>query len=69
MTLDIRLPMGLLFTLIGSLLVTYGFARGSESMAGGVNVNLDWGAVLIVFGLGMLLLARRHAMRVRRGVA
>ena len=66
MTLDIRTPMGLLFTLIGLLLVIYGVTHGSESAAAGVNVNADWGAVLAIFGVSMLLLARRHARRVRR---
>jgi hypothetical protein len=60
--------MGLLFTLIGSLLVVYGLANASRSMAAGVNVDAGWGAVLIVFGISMLLLARR-AMRARRGSA
>jgi hypothetical protein len=67
MTLDIRLPMGLLFTLIGSLLVMYGLTHAPLRSAAGVNVNADWGAVLIVFGVSMLLLARRHTARMRRG--
>ena len=66
MTLDIRVPMGLLFTLIGSLLVIYGVTYGPESAAGGLNVNADWGALLLVFGISMLLLARRAA-RSHRG--
>jgi hypothetical protein len=66
MTLDIRLPMGLLFTLIGSLLVTYGVTHADTSTADGLNVNADWGAVLMVFGVSMLLLARRAA-RAHRG--
>jgi peptidoglycan/LPS O-acetylase OafA/YrhL len=69
MTLDIRLPMALLFTLIGMLLVAYGFAHASTSMAAGWNINADWGAVLIVFGLSMGLLAHRHATRLRRAAA
>jgi uncharacterized membrane protein len=66
MTLDIRLPMGLLFTLIGLLLVMYGLTHAPLRPAAGVNVNADWGAVLIVLGVSMLLLARRHTARVRR---
>ena len=58
--------MGLLFTLIGSLLVIYGISYGTESTAGGLNVNADWGTVLVVFGVSMLLLARRAA-RAHRG--
>jgi ABC-type transport system involved in multi-copper enzyme maturation permease subunit len=69
MTLDIRLPMALLFTLIGMLLVAYGITHASISMAAGWNVNADWGAVLIIFGVSMGLLAHRHATRLRRGAA
>jgi hypothetical protein len=67
MTLDIRVPVGLLFTIFGLLLVWHGIANESASIAGGMNVNAEWGAVLIVFGVGMLLLARRRALRMRRG--
>jgi hypothetical protein len=66
MTLDIRLPMGLLFTLIGLLLVIYGLANATTSMAAGINVNTDWGAILIVFGISMLALARRRTIRLSR---
>jgi drug/metabolite transporter (DMT)-like permease len=67
MALDIRLPVGLLFTLVGSLLAMYGITHGPASTAAGLNINADWGAVLVVFGLSMLLLAHRHATRARRG--
>ena len=48
MGLDIRLPIGLLFTIIGVLLAGFG-AFGSKLVYGlslGYNVNLDWGLVL-----------------------
>ena len=61
MGLDIRLPLGILFALIGAILTIFGVAsdpaRYQQSL--GVNVNLYWGIVLFVFGLVMLLLARR----------
>jgi hypothetical protein len=69
MTLDIRLPMGLLFSLTGALLVVYGITHRTASTAAGLNVNADWGTVLIVFGVSMLLLARRRAARALRGPA
>jgi hypothetical protein len=63
MGLDIRLPLGLLFVLVGSILTIYGFtsnpARYQQSL--GVNINLYWGLVLFVFGVVMLLLTRRGA--------
>lgn len=55
MGLDIRWPIGLMFTLIGVLLAVFGLAKGSESMSLGININLIWGAVLLVFGVLMLL--------------
>lgn len=63
MNLDIRLPMGMLFTVIGVLLAVYG-AMADESIyqkSLGYNVNLDWGIVLIVFGGLMLVLGIRGA--------
>jgi uncharacterized membrane protein len=63
MGFDIRLPIGLLFLLVGLLLAAFGIYSGSSEATGsrGLNVNLWWGAVMLVFGLIMLALARRHA--------
>ena len=55
MGLDIRWPFGLMFTLIGALLAVFGLVKGSESISLGININLIWGAVLLVFGVLMLL--------------
>jgi high-affinity Fe2+/Pb2+ permease len=55
MGLDIRWPIGLMFTLIGALLAGFGLVKGSESVSLGININLIWGAVLLVFGVLMLL--------------
>ncbi len=61
--LDLRWPIGLMFTLIGALLVIYGAATGSNAEmyqhSLGKNINLWWGVVLLVFGLLMLLGAAR----------
>ena len=68
MAFDIRLPVGLLFILIGSILVGYGAlgpALGTLAF-GRVDVNVGWGAVLVVFGVSMLLLAQRQAVRLKR---
>ena len=61
MGLDIRMPIGLLFSIIGAILVAYG-AVGDRSLytrSLGMNVNLGWGAVLLLFGAIMLFLGRR----------
>ena len=62
MNFDLRLPIGILFTLFGLILVGFGaFTRGSEIYAKslGHNINLEWGAVLLVFGGCMLFFANR----------
>jgi hypothetical protein len=58
--LDIRLPIGLMFTLMGALLTIYGLVSDPALYARslGINVNLYWGAFMTVFGLVMLALGR-----------
>lgn len=65
MGLDIRLPVGLLFVVVGILLMAYGMLGDSTQYAKslGINVNLAWGAVLLVFGAAMALLGRRAMQR------
>lgn len=55
MGLDIRWPIGLMFSLIGLLLAVFGLARPAESTSLTYNINLIWGVVLLVFGALMLL--------------
>ncbi|HEX6926589.1 MAG TPA: hypothetical protein VF167_14300 [Longimicrobiaceae bacterium] len=61
MGMDIRLPMGAFFTLIGILLAVYGLAADPSIYVRslGVNVNLGWGLVVLLFGVWLLYLARR----------
>ncbi|MBN2193078.1 MAG: hypothetical protein JW751_09705 [Polyangiaceae bacterium] len=62
MGLDIRTPIGAMFLALGVLLVGYGMmTNGAEMYArsGNYNINLTWGAVLVVFGATMLFLGRR----------
>ena len=57
--LDIRTPIGLMFLVVGAILVTYGAVSDPASYAGaGVNINLWWGLVLLVFGGTMFALGR-----------
>ena len=59
--LDIRVPLGLLFSVIGLLLLGYGIA--SSHPAPGApwwsNVDAWWGGTLAAFGTLMLILAGR----------
>jgi hypothetical protein len=61
MGLDIRLPIGLMFSLIGVLLTLFGLFgdRAIYQRSLGINVNLWWGIVMLIFGLAMLVLGRR----------
>lgn len=63
MQLDIRLPIGWLFTLLGVVLAGFGLVSDAAiyGRSLGHNVNLSWGLVMIAFGLIFLLLARRGA--------
>jgi hypothetical protein len=69
MGFDIRLPIGMMFSVFGVLVGGYGAAtRGSEMYTRhslGINVNFWWGMVMLMFGVGMLLLARRRSLAVR----
>ncbi len=56
MGLDIRWPIGLMFTLIGALLAGFGaVVKSDHAISLGININLVWGLVLLVFGVFMLL--------------
>ncbi len=69
MGLDIRLPIGWMFTTLGVLLTGYGLLSDETiyQRSLGMNVNLWWGCVLLIFGIVMLLLGRRgtRALRMR----
>jgi hypothetical protein len=60
MGLDIRWPIGLMFTLIGGLLAVNGaVVKSDHAISLGININLIWGVVLLVFGTLMLFGAVR----------
>jgi hypothetical protein len=63
MGLDIRLPIGGLFTVLGLLLAGYGLVseKGLYERSLGINVNLEWGLVMLIFGIIMVVLGRRGA--------
>ena len=61
MGIDIRVPLGIMFTLVGALLAGFGLFgdRSIYVQTLGINVNLQWGIVLLVFGVVMLFLGLR----------
>ena len=63
MGLDIRVPLGLIFLIIGGIMSVYGFiTRGSDLYARslGVNLNLTWGLLMFAFGLVMFVVGKRQ---------
>ena len=61
MGLDIRTPIGWLFTILGSLLAIFGMIsdRSIYAQSVGININLFWGVALLLFGILMLVLSMR----------
>jgi membrane protein implicated in regulation of membrane protease activity len=59
MQLDVRLPIGFMFTILGIALVAFGLVsdRAIYERSLGININLWWGLVTTAFGLSMLALA------------
>jgi hypothetical protein len=63
MGLDIRMPIGWLFAILGSLLAIFGLIsdRSIYAQSIGININLFWGLILLLFGILMLVLSGRTA--------
>jgi sulfite exporter TauE/SafE len=60
---DIRIPIGLMFSIVGVLITVFGFFTMSDTemyhKSLGVNVNIIMGILMLVFGLIMLFFAFR----------
>lgn len=59
--LDVRVPIGALFTMLGVLLTGYGALEPTAATGAftkGGQINMWWGLVMLVFGVFMLLVAR-----------
>jgi sulfite exporter TauE/SafE len=60
---DIRIPIGLMFTIVGILISVFGFVTMSNAemyqKSLGINVNIIMGLLMLVFGLIMLFFAFR----------
>jgi hypothetical protein len=69
MNFDVRLPIGLMFSIFGVMLVIFGLASNEAiyQRSLGINVNLWWGLVLVAFGAAMLWMAWRGRARGRGG--
>mgnify|MGYP001576663949 FL=1 len=62
MGLDIRWPIGIIFTIYGLILVAFGALTDPQiftERSMGVNIDVWWGLAMLVFGLIMVALALR----------
>jgi hypothetical protein len=67
MGLDIRLPIGIIFIIYGLILLVYGALTDPAifERSLGINIDLWWGAAMLVFGLFMGSLAFRASRQNR----
>jgi hypothetical protein len=65
MGLDIRLPIGIIFTIYGAVLIIYGAMADPAIFVNSLGVNIDmwWGGAMLLFGLFMGILALRASRR------
>lgn len=66
MRLDLRIPLGLMFTIVGLMLAIFGAATNGSALyarSAGMNINLIWGLVMVAFGGTMFVLGRRAEKR------
>jgi hypothetical protein len=68
MRLDVRIPIGGMFTLIGTIITIYGLVSDKElyERSLGININLWWGLVMFAFGAFMLIMARRSSRKAKK---
>lgn len=68
--LDVRLPIGWLFLVLGVMLAAYGYANPpAESLRLGqvslpLNLDVPWGILMALFGLAMVSLAQMDKLKV-----
>jgi len=71
MNLDLRIPMGMMFTMMGAVLMAFGLAiRGKTEFlanSAGFDADLWWGLVLMAFGIVVLTLGRRGQAAIEKG--
>lgn len=63
--LDVRLPIGIMFTLFGAIIAIYGMVSDPAiyQRSLDININFWWGLVMIVFGVSFLIMAWRASKK------
>ena len=71
--MDIRLPIGLLFSILGLVITIFGFMTRHAEMyrqhSLNINVNIYTGICLGIFGLFMLIMAVRAESKKKKAAA
>ena len=69
MEIDLRIPLGMMFSMMGAVLSAFGLATRTRPdlyvKSLGINGDMWWGVVLLVFGIIVLNLGRRGQGRCR----
>ena len=67
MGLDLRWPIGIMFFLLGLILVITGLTTDPAiyKRSLDININLYWGGFLVVFGAAMMAMAWRGGQKVK----
>jgi hypothetical protein len=63
MGLDIRIPLGLIFLIIGGIMAVFGLVTRHSALYDrslGIDLNLGWGLLMFLFGLVMFVVGRRQ---------
>ena len=69
MQLDLRTPMGLMFSITGAILIAWGLKTNGDAIYAkslGINASLRWGIVLLIFGLTMFILGERRQHKLEK---
>lgn len=70
MSLDLRIPMGLMFTLTGAILTLFGILTRDNvelyARSLGINANFWWGLVMLAFGLTMYITGMRRQRQLEK---
>jgi len=65
--LDIRIPIGLMFTIVGVIIGIYGIVTISDTAmyakSLSININLWMGILMVVFGGAMLFFAKKKGLK------
>jgi uncharacterized membrane protein YidH (DUF202 family) len=73
MQMDIRLPIGLLFSILGLVITVFGFMTRHAEMyrqhSLNINMNIYTGVCLVIFGAFMLFMAVRAQSKKKKAPA